>query len=135
MESQLRFSLCPMYKPYRNSGTSFFFFCPYSQQIWNGLTKNLLRSRYTEDWNGILNLLVESGRNKTDMFLLRYLFQCSVHTIWRERNGRKHCEKHQTSEILLKFIDKGIRNIFPRCVLVEVDVYTTAMTSWFAARE
>lgn len=71
-----------------------FFCCPYSQQIWKGLTKNLLRSRYTEDWDGILNLLVESGRNKTYIFLLKYVFQCSVHTIWRERNGRKHGKKH-----------------------------------------
>ncbi|KAG2316368.1 hypothetical protein Bca52824_019490 [Brassica carinata] len=92
-------------------------------------------SRYTEDWDGILNLLVESGRNKTDMFLLRYVFQCSVHTIWRERNGRKHGEKHQTSEILLKFIDKGVRNRISSLCVGGSRRYTTAMTSWFAAGE
>lgn len=33
MESQLRFSLCPMYKPYRNSGTSFFFLSVFSANM------------------------------------------------------------------------------------------------------
>lgn len=112
-----------------------FFCCSYSKQIWKGLTANLLCSRYTEDWNGILTLLLDKGRNKTEMFLLRYVFQCSVHTIWRERNGRKHGEGHQTAETLLKFIDKGVRNRISSLRVSGSRSYATAMASWFATRE
>ena len=39
-----------------------------------------------------------------------YAFQCSIHSIWREKNGRKHGKTHQPWASLLKFIDKEIRN-------------------------
>ena len=47
-----------------------------TQQIWKGLTNNMLGTRYTEDMNCILDLLVDSGRNNTDMFLLRHVTYC-----------------------------------------------------------
>ena len=74
------------------------------------LTKNLLGCRYTTDWNTILERLVENGRNGDQAFLLRYVFQTTIHTIWREKNGRKHGEGHQTSESLSRYIDKVVRN-------------------------
>lgn len=54
--------------------------------------------------------MAESEKNKTEMFLLTYVFQTSIHSIWRERNGKKHGDVHQSSASLLKYIDKGVRN-------------------------
>ncbi|KAG2326666.1 hypothetical protein Bca52824_009394 [Brassica carinata] len=111
-----------------------FFSCSYSKQIWKGLTANLLGSRYTEDWNCILEILAGSGGNNTEMFLLRYAFQSSIHTIWRERNGRKHGEPHQTSTSLIRFIDKGVRNRISSLRMGGSRRFTNALTTWFATR-
>ena len=109
-----------------------FFSCSYSKQIWRGLTAILLGLSYTEDWSSILDLLADSGRNNTELFLLRYAFQCSIHTIWRERNGRKHGEAYQTSASLLRFIDKGVRNRISSLRIGGSRHLTNALTTWFA---
>lgn len=106
-----------------------FFCCAYTQKIWKGLTMKLLGPRYTESWSCILNLLAETGRDSTHMFLLRYAFQCSFHSIWRERNGRKHGETHQSSDALLKFIDKVVRNR-----ISSLHMGGRALMVWFATR-
>ena len=111
-----------------------FFSCSYSKQIWRGLTTILLGLRYTEDWSSILDLLADSGRNNTELFLLRYAFQCSIHTIWRERNGRKHGEAHQSSASLLRFIDKRVRNRISSLRIGGSRYFTNALTTWFATR-
>lgn len=111
-----------------------FFSCAYTQKIWKGLTMKLLGPRYTESWNCILNLLAETGRNSTHMFLLRYAFQCSIHSIWRERNGRKHGEMHQSSEALLKFIDKGVRNRISSLRMGGRRSFSRALMVWFDTR-
>ena len=56
-----------------------------------------------------MKALVNGVRDKTHMFLLRYVFQAAVHLIWRERNGRRHGKKHQTATIIFGFIDKLVR--------------------------
>ncbi|KAF8118610.1 hypothetical protein N665_0004s0091 [Sinapis alba] len=70
-----------------------------------------------------------------EMFLLRYAFQCSVHTIWRERNERKHGKGSQTADALLKFIDKGIRNRISSLRVSGRRRYATAMATWLVTRE
>lgn len=111
-----------------------FFSCAYTQQIWKGLTSKLMGTRYTEDWFCILNLLAETGRNSTHMFLLRYAFQISIHSIWRERNGRKHGETPQTSAVLLKVIDKGVRNRISSLRMGGSRRFQRALMDWFAIR-
>ena len=111
-----------------------FFSCAYAQQIWKGLTRKLLGFRYTEDWFCILNMLAETGRNSTHMFLLRYAFQCSIHSIRREINGRKHGETHQSLAFLLKFIDKGVRNWISSLRMGGCRKFSRALEVWFDTR-
>lgn len=111
-----------------------YFSCPYSQWIWMNLTKNLLGSRYTTDWNTILERLVEDRRSGDQAVLLRYVFQTTIHIVWRERNGRKHGERHQTSESLSSYIDKVVRNRISSLRLHGSQRYGETMQAWFMAR-
>lgn len=43
-------------------------------------------------------------------FLARYAFQAAIHTLWRERNARKHGEAPSSQGTIIKFIDKAVRN-------------------------
>ncbi|WZZ22940.1 hypothetical protein YC2023_124327 [Brassica napus] len=79
--------------------------------------------------------LVDSGRNSTKMFLLRYVFQTSVHTIWRERNGKKHVDGQQSSAALIKFFDKRVRNRISSLRKGGSQRFTNALVTLFATRD
>lgn len=49
-----------------------FFACSYSGEVWKGLTQNLLADQYTNQWEQVLQLLLD--QNKTEIFLVRYVF-------------------------------------------------------------
>ena len=83
-----------------------FFSCSYSSQIWQKLVKGLLQLRYTEEWEDIFNLLLDSRQKSVRLFLLRYTFQATAHTIWWERNKRMHWEEQHPYSLLIKTIDK-----------------------------
>lgn len=87
-----------------------YFECSYSSDIWKGLTLKLFVTSYLGNWSTILQLLVDNRQDKIQLFLIRYTFQLTVHSLWREQNGRRHGEKHQTALCLQGHIDKSIRN-------------------------
>ncbi|WZZ49694.1 hypothetical protein YC2023_049801 [Brassica napus] len=60
--------------------------------------------------------------------------QCSIYSIWRERNGRKHGETHQSSTSLLKFIDKGVRNRISSLRMGGCRKFSRAFEVWFDTR-
>ena len=86
-----------------------FFQCPYSAKVWKSLVKGLLKNEFTTDWNAILAKVSGSSLPSTEMFLLRYTLQAAVHSIWRERNSRRHGEEPREATILSKLVDKTIR--------------------------
>ena len=87
-----------------------FFACPYSSKIWKGLVMGLLADKYSESWHEIMTLLAEKNLDKRKSFLLRYTFQNSIHSIWTERNKRRHGEQSSPPERLVKMIEKNVRN-------------------------
>ncbi|KAG7589617.1 Reverse transcriptase zinc-binding domain, partial [Arabidopsis suecica] len=87
-----------------------FFCCPYSKTIWKNLAMGILSTRYSESWTDILKLLAENILDKKKSYMLRYVFQNSIHSIWSERNRRRHGEQPLPSELLVKMIDKNMRN-------------------------
>ncbi|KAL9840293.1 putative RNA-directed DNA polymerase [Arabidopsis thaliana] len=89
-----------------------FFSCPYSSHVWFSLTKGLLNGRNISNWNLITPHLLDSSRPYLHVFTLRYAFQASIHSLWRERNCRRHGETAIPAAKLAKFIDKTIRNRF-----------------------
>lgn len=46
------------------------------------------------------------------MFITRYMLQSTIHMIWRERNRRRHGESSVPATILIKKLDKNMRNKF-----------------------
>jgi len=87
-----------------------FFSCPYSSAVWSALTKDLLGQLFTTSWESMTALLTDPPRPKVHMFVLRYVFQLSIHTLWRERNGRRHGASPIPSSKLAKLIDKNVQN-------------------------
>ncbi|XP_013607585.1 PREDICTED: uncharacterized protein LOC106314215 [Brassica oleracea var. oleracea] len=112
-----------------------FFQCPYSTEVWESLVKGLLRDDFTTYWDDIGEMVSGRSYPPTKMFLIRYSLQVAVHSIWRERNGRRHGEEPKAAAILSKLIDKTIR-------LLLLDVKATghaylerSLRTWFGTRQ
>lgn len=54
----------------------------------------------------INDIITTTRHNPTQVFLLRYTFQATVHSIWRERNSRRHGEQPCDANSLTKFVEK-----------------------------
>lgn len=87
-----------------------FFACSYSSTLWKKLTQNLLGNLYSADWEDIVYHLTQGRISPIHRFLLRYVFQAAVYTIWRERNGRKHGDQSHSEEIIFRMIDRQVKN-------------------------
>ena len=68
-------------------------------------------------------------------FLLRYVFQLSVHTIWLERNGRRHGTVNRFPSLLIKFIDKQVRNRISSLRGRGGTTFNKTMVVWFSTRD
>ncbi|CAA7051509.1 unnamed protein product [Microthlaspi erraticum] len=51
-----------------------------------------------------------SRHPRIPLFLVRYVFQSAIHTLWRERNSRRHGDRPQPPAKLTRIIDKTVRN-------------------------
>ena len=67
-----------------------FFECVYSETVWKGLMRKFIGSRYTSNWNQLLEILINTNQDNTTLFLIRYTFQAVLYSIWRERKCRRH---------------------------------------------
>lgn len=47
---------------------------------------------------------------KKKALCLRYAFQATIYTLWREGNKRRHGEPSMPPNVLTKLLDKAIRN-------------------------
>ena len=66
-------------------------------------------ANYTEIWREIIEFISQPREKSTEMFLIRYTFQALVHSLWRERNDRRHGEQLKDENIMVKMVDKQIR--------------------------
>lgn len=98
----------------RNQAPSFFE-CSYSQEVWTNLLRQLLLSRFTYKWQDIMVLLADRSQTTLKLFLLRYSFQVTLYSIWRERNNRRHGSQPILASQLIKLIDRQIHN---KCLLM-----------------
>ncbi|KAL0726876.1 hypothetical protein Bca4012_022969 [Brassica carinata] len=86
-----------------------FFSCKYSSMVWKEMVGGIMREAYTDRWVEILDVISQVGRDQTEIFIIRYAFQTLAHSIWRERNARKHGEQPMDEKTLAKIVDKMIR--------------------------
>lgn len=111
-----------------------FFQCPYSNKVWKDLVLGLLSENFKEIWYEILQPPGRNDWDKVKRFLLRYTFQNSIHSIWSERNRRRHGEQPTTTEMLVKTIDKNVRNRLSTIKGGGASQYEDGLQAWFASR-
>ncbi|KAL0793745.1 hypothetical protein Bca101_065122 [Brassica carinata] len=112
----------------------FFFECTFSGDIWKGLTAKLPGNLYPSNWSTLLILMVDKRQDKTQLFLLRSVFQSTVYSVWQERNGRKHSEPSQTVTQMQCYIDKHIRNKISTIRLLGRKGHGSNMRRWLETR-
>ncbi|XP_013632387.1 PREDICTED: uncharacterized protein LOC106337821 [Brassica oleracea var. oleracea] len=87
-----------------------FFECDYSAQIWEALMKGVLREKFTVSWEEMMRIMRDTKRGMINLFLIKYMFQATVYMIWSERNRRRHGETEAPADLLIKLLDKNMRN-------------------------
>nr|pir limonene cyclase homolog F24O1.12 - Arabidopsis thaliana [Arabidopsis thaliana] len=60
--------------------------------------------------------------------------ECFIHSIWNERNQRRHGKSPSLPERLIKMIDKNVRNRLSTMSGCGVLKYKDEMRVWFASR-
>lgn len=110
-----------------------FFRCHYSSKIWREMVEGILKEDYTTSWDENLTIISQARRCPTETFIIRYTFQVVAHSIWRERNARKHGEQPLDEKCLAKMIDKMVRL---KLLLVKGKgkKYLEEVMKWFATR-
>ncbi|KAL0845810.1 hypothetical protein Bca101_019056 [Brassica carinata] len=86
-----------------------FFAYSYTYTVWTGTTGSLL-PRSSPNWNFTITMLLSRRRSASATCLLRMSFQAVIHSLWRERNSRKHNGLSCTVQEFTCMIDKMIRN-------------------------
>ena len=82
----------------------------------------------TTEWEDIVYHLTHGKISLFQRFLICYLFQAAVYTIWRERNGRKHGDLSRSADTLFRLIDMQVKN---RIATLRIDKrMETAYQSW-----
>lgn len=68
----------------------------------------MLNDKFTVDWDTLVLLISDTTVDKVTLFVIRYLFQPTNHSLWRERNCRRHGEPHSTQGTLISTIEKTV---------------------------
>lgn len=110
----------------------YFFECSYSAHIWESLVRGVMEDQFTVEWDRLI--WIASGGvqwSSIRMFILRYALQA---TVWRERNQRRHGEASTPWVILMKRIDRTVRNNFTVIRKRGDKDFEKGMVTWFATR-
>ena len=108
-----------------------FFICKFAEEVWKGLTQKLLATHYTCQRDQIIPLLLDQNRDKTEFFIVRYVFQATLYAIWREHKQRKHGEGPMTPGHVIKMVDKNVHN---RLSSIRDKAHTGDLSLWFGTR-
>jgi len=111
-----------------------FFSCNLVSEIWTAAAKKIWRSDFSTGWSQILAHISDKSLPRVEGFLMRYVFQVTVYTIWKERNRRRHGEASNTSTQLISWIDKQVRNQLTIIQREGDRRYERGMETWFKAR-
>lgn len=112
-----------------------FFECPFSRKVWEALVSGLLTDSFSDKWLEIMKILAGKDIDKTKGFILKYVFQNTIHSIWRERNGRRHGEEPTTTEMMVKLIDRNLRNRLSTIRRKGEAAYPSGLQVWFARQQ
>ncbi|XP_019082588.1 PREDICTED: uncharacterized protein LOC109125422 [Camelina sativa] len=111
-----------------------FFVCPFVSIVWSALAKGLMKTRFTTDWSFLLDYISNSNFQLVEGFLIRYLFQVVVYTVWRERNGRRHGEPSQPADTIIAWVDRQVRDQLLAIDLMGDRRYDEGFQMWLQSR-
>ena len=100
---------CVLCNEEQESCCHLFFCCCFSGQIWRKLIGGLMQDDFTTDWNALKVLQSNPKLNPTKTFIFWYALQATMHTVWRERNARRHAEQPKDIGCLVRFVDKTMK--------------------------
>lgn len=69
-----------------------------------------------------------------EIFILKYVFQATIHCLWMGRNGKRHGEASKSQNVLIRSIDKGVRNRFQSITRVGDNRMEDGLGCWFSLR-
>lgn len=110
-----------------------FFGCRYSGAIWRNLAEGLMQDSFTVIWNDLIEMVSKTWLSPIKTFILRYALQATMHTIWWERNARRHGEKPRDINSLTKLVDKNVR-LKLLSVRGKGNYYEEGLITWFGTR-
>lgn len=96
--------------------------------------KGILLNKFTVSWEGIMKIMRDTSMGKMKLFIIKYVFQASVYMVWRERNRRRHGEDASPIALLIKLIDKNMRNKLTLVQRKRDRKIVKGMTYWFEIR-
>lgn len=111
-----------------------FFSCNFTSVVWTALVRGLWKTRPPTSWPQILSSISSQSQDRVKGFLLRYVLQTTIYTIWRERNNRRHGEAHNSPATLIGWIDKQIRNQLTTIRRMRDGRYDKAFQIWLRTR-
>lgn len=68
-----------------------------------------MQDTFTTDWSTLVRIVSKPWLTPIKTFLPRYTLQAAMHTIWWERNARRHGEEPRDMANLIQLIDKNVR--------------------------
>lgn len=101
---------CMLCLSHLESRDHLFFECSYAAEVWEATAKVLFHTHYSTNWSMLLAFISLPHKDHIDAFLLRYVFQTVVYTIWRERNGRLHGDASHTTATIISWVDRQVKN-------------------------
>ena len=111
-----------------------FFSCPYATELWHSLAKGIFRNKYSTSWQLVLDFISNPQRNRVEDFLLRYVFQAAIYSIWQERNGRRHGKAPTTVTHLIRWTEKQVRNKISSIRQLGDRRYDESLQLWFRSQ-
>lgn len=90
---------------------------------------------YTDRWGRVMRIMRDPQIRKVKPFIIKYILQVAVHTIWRERNWRRHGEGPSPASFLIKMIDKSMRNKLTLIQRKGDKDFEGGLSYWFGTRE
>ncbi|KAF8079979.1 hypothetical protein N665_0984s0001 [Sinapis alba] len=105
-----------------------------NSSFWTQLMSGLLGSCFTTVWEEIILLTIHNTQDMLTKFFTSYGFQVSLHSLWRERNGKLHGATLTTVSALVSMLDRHIRN---RCSSIRElgdHRYTTSLGVWLVTQ-
>lgn len=111
-----------------------FFSCHYTSAIWKALAQKLFGTRFSTEWQQVVDYISESQHDRIHSYLARNIFQLTVHTIGRERNARHHGDDPRPATTLIRWLDKHVRSQLSAIKSLGDRRYDQALQAWFAVQ-